>query len=92
MLKRIIISSLATATLLAGASPALAVDPPLAIYRTTFYSDSSHQTEIGHTQLRYCTYDYETNGAIFRLVGSSSSYHDDELIGYCNEGNFEPIF
>lgn len=92
MLKRIVISSLALATMLAGASPALAVDPPLAIYRTTFYSDSSHTTPVGHTQLRYCTYDYEINGAVFRLVGSSSSHSADELIGYCNEGNFEPIF
>jgi hypothetical protein len=77
--------------MLMGASPALAYDAPLGVYFTYYYSDSSHSTGIGHTRFQYCTYNFHANGAVYSVIGSSSAYHDDDLIGYCDEGNFEPV-
>lgn len=91
MLKRIAISSLALTTMLVGSSPALAYDPPLEVYFTYYYSDSSQSTGIGHTRFEYCTYNFNANGAVYSLIGSSSAYHTDDLIGYCDGGNFEPV-
>ncbi|MEA3010028.1 MAG: hypothetical protein QOJ91_1720 [Sphingomonadales bacterium] len=90
MLKRIVIGSLALANMLVGASPAFAYDPPLEVYFTYYYSDASHSTGVGHSHFEYCTFNGRTNGAVYSVVGSSSIYHDDNLIGYCEDGNFGP--
>jgi hypothetical protein len=74
-----------------GASPALAYAQPLEVYATYYYSESGHLNLIGRTRFEYCTYNFNANGAVYSLIGSSSAYQEDVLIGYCDEGNFEPV-
>ena len=92
MIKRMKIYALAAATLLVSASQAVAQPPGAAAYRTVYYNNAAHTTQVGQTLPWGCNYD-EINGdsVNYRLFGSTSPYQESELVGYCFEGNYNPI-
>ena len=92
MNKRLKIYSMIAATLLVSASQAGAQPPGAPAYRMTFYNNAAHQTQVGTRVPWGCNYDELTGDSVnYHQFGSSSSYHDEELVGYCFEGNYNPI-
>ena len=94
MIKQMKTLSLTLAAALLLASPAQAHFSGAPAYRTTFYNNANHDVEVGHIQpWGGCTYDEvtDTDTVNYRLFGSTSPYSTDELVGYCNQGSFEPI-
>jgi hypothetical protein len=82
-----ILSSIAVAAVLLSANPASAQSVNLA-YNTTLYSDSSHTTVVGHIVWNGCdAYNYPT----YRLFGTYSYYGVDEHVGYCVDGEMQPL-
>lgn len=82
-----IIGSLAVAAVLLSANPASAqsVNPA---YNTTLYSDASHTTQVGMIVWNGCdAYNYPT----YRLFGTYSYYGVDEPVGYCVDGDMQPL-
>lgn len=83
--KLILALSLAGA-LSATPGPALAYqgDP---IYNTRYYSDATYMVEVGFDQGNCTIY-----GAGYAShTGQATPYYQFELIGYCVNGNWEPI-
>lgn len=59
------------------------------VYFTYYYSDASHQTEVGQM-----TGDCGWNGGPsvqYSLSGQQTQYFEDVLAGYCGENGWEPI-
>ncbi|HEX6375601.1 MAG TPA: hypothetical protein VFZ91_07755 [Allosphingosinicella sp.] len=83
MRKRInLLSSIAVAIVFLGASPSSAQYDPGAIYDTTYYSDSSHQTAVGFLMWTECV----DGQAYYRLVGQQTSHQViDGPVGYCGD-------
>jgi len=84
-----ILSSIAVAAAFLGTGPANAQTGTPA-YHTVFYSDASHQTQVGSLAWVGCdNYD----NPIYRVVGTYTYYTEtgDEPIGYCSGGQMEPI-
>lgn len=94
MSTRFKIASLAAVMMLVSGSQANAHFAGTPAYRTTFYNNSNHDVEVGHIQpWGGCTYDEvtDTDFVNYRLFGSTSPYHTDELVGYCVYGDFTYI-
>ncbi|HEX8240342.1 MAG TPA: hypothetical protein VF574_11445 [Allosphingosinicella sp.] len=86
-----ILGSIAIAAVFLNASPAWANHEGIGVYRTTMYSDSSRTTVVGSIEFSYCTYYAESDGVQYHLEGTYTSYQQDELVGWCSEGNFGPV-
>lgn len=81
------LTMIAVASVFLSASPASAQYSNPA-YHTTFFSDSSHQTQVGYTIWTGCdAYNYPT----YRVVGTYTQHTEDELIGYCIDGEMNPL-
>jgi hypothetical protein len=92
MIMRMKIYAMAAATLLVSGSQAGAQPPGAPGYRTTFYNNAAHQTQVGVRMPWGCNYDEISGDSVnYRQFGSSSPYHDDELVGYCLEGAYNPV-
>jgi hypothetical protein len=91
MLKRIAVASFTLTALLAGPGIASAQPPGVPAYSTTYYSDASHSTVVGHLFWNGCDYYNDTDTPHYRLYGTQTSYHDDDLAGYCYGGEMYPI-
>jgi hypothetical protein len=82
-----ILSSIAVAAVFLSASPASAQQGTPA-YNTTLYSDATHQTQVGSIVWDGCDrYDFPH----YHLVGTYSQYGVDEQVGYCFEGEMQPL-
>ncbi len=84
-------SSIAVATVFLSASPAWADHEGVPVYRTYMYSDSSRTTVVGTIEFSYCTYYAQSDGVQYRLEGTYTYHQEDELIGYCSEGQLLPL-
>jgi hypothetical protein len=82
-----LLGSIVVATVLLSANPASAQNGNPA-YHTTFYSDSSHSTQVGYLIWSGCD---RWNNPQYELVDSYSYYTEDELIGYCVDGEMAPL-
>ena len=81
------LTSIAVAAVFLSAHPASAQYGTPA-YHTTFYSDSSHQNQVGYLIWTGCdAYDNPT----YRLVGTYTQHTEDEPIGYCYMGEMYPL-
>jgi len=89
MITRRKIYSLVAATLLVSASQAGTQPPGTPAYLTKFYNNAAHQTQVGMLMWNGCS---ETDEPHYRLVGIQTSYHEDELAGYCIDGQMSPIY
>ncbi len=86
--KRIrMISSIAVAAVFLSASPASAQQGTPA-YHTTLYSDGTHTTQVGSIFWVGCD---QWDNPYYRLSGSNSNYAVDELVGYCLDGDMQPL-
>lgn len=82
-----LLASIAVAAVFMAASPANAQSSNPA-YHTTFYSDASHTTQVGYLIWTGCdAYNFPT----YRLVGTYTYYTEDEPIGYCVDGDMQPL-
>ena len=73
-----ILSSIAIAAAFLTAAPASAQQ--YETYLTIYYSDATHQTEVGRRYWTGCNrYGYPT----YRLEGTATVYYEEELAGYC---------
>jgi hypothetical protein len=92
MITRMKIYAMAAATLLVSASQAGAQPDGAPAYRMTFYNNAAHQTQVGTRVPWGCDYDEFTGDVVnYRQFGSSSPYHDEELVGYCSGGAYNPV-
>ena len=83
-----ILSSIAVAAVFLGTSPASAQQQGIPAYLTTYYSDATYQTEVGHRYWSGCSYrGYPT----YHLEGTQTQYWQEELAGYCDPDR-EPIY
>ena len=83
--KRIkILCSIAVATVFLSASPASA---QTLVYNGKFFTDGTHTTQVGYTQWIGCDGDYP----ILRLVGTWTVYDEQEPVGYCDDGQMQPL-
>jgi hypothetical protein len=87
MISRLKIVSLAAATLLIGASQAWAQPEGTPAYRTDFYNNAAHDTLVGSISPIGC----DDDEVYYRLIGTQTSYSDQELVGYCSEGVYNPV-
>jgi len=93
MIARLKIVSLAVATAWLGASPAWAQPMGEPAYRTDYYNNAGHQTQVGEIFPIGCSYDEftEADTVNYRLIGTQTSYYDHELVGYCYQGEYTPV-
>lgn len=91
MTKRRILSSLAVAAVFLNASPAWADHEGVPVYRTYMYSDASKTTVVGTIEFQYCTYRWGSDGVQYALDGTYTYHQEDELIGWCSQGDFGPL-
>lgn len=74
------------------AGPVGAQPPGAPAYRTNYYNNASHDTLIGSIFPFGCTYDELMGDSVnYRRTGSTSPYSTNELVGYCLEGNYNPV-
>jgi hypothetical protein len=83
-----LICSIAVASVFVSLSPATAQSSNPA-YHTTFYSDAAHTNPVGSLWWDGCD---QWNNPHYRLSGTYTYYTEDELAGYCVDGEMEPIF
>jgi len=81
-------SSIAVASVFLSLSPASAQSSNPA-YHTYLFSDASHTTQVGDIYWVGCD---RWNNPLYRLSGTYTYYTEDELVGYCVDGQMEPIF
>lgn len=86
-----LLSSIAVAIVLLGASPASAQYEGQPVHHTDMYSDATHMTLVGTIDLDYCTYYGGVDGGQFSLQGTYTTYQVETLVGYCSHGSFYPI-
>jgi hypothetical protein len=93
MIDRLKIVSLLAATLLVGASQAWAQPMGEPAYRTDYYNNAAHDTLVGSIVPTGCTYDdlSEVDFVTYRLFGTQTNYPDMELVGYCYQGDYNPV-
>jgi hypothetical protein len=93
MIARLKIVSLLAATLLMGVSQAWAQPMGEPAYRTDYYNNAGHDTLVGTIFPNGCSYDdlSEVDIVNYRLVGSQTNYPDQELVGYCYQGEYNPV-
>jgi hypothetical protein len=92
MITRLKTFSMIAATLLVGASEIVAQPMGAPAYRTDYYNNAAHQTLVGSIIPTGCEYDeFGGDSVNYRLVGTQTSYPDQELVGYCSEGNYNPV-
>jgi hypothetical protein len=73
MAKRIkLLSSIAIATVFVAANPASAQYDGHYIWNTTYYSDSSHSTQVGELVWAYCL----QGQAAYTLRGTQTAYYE----------------
>lgn len=89
MIKRVKLLSLAIALVLVCASQAGAQQDVVPAYRTTFYSDATHQTVVGylHPDCRVFPFIYVQ----YYLEGTITYYTEDQFVGSCGPNGWEPI-
>ncbi|MEA3038271.1 MAG: hypothetical protein QOE79_784 [Sphingomonadales bacterium] len=80
--------SIAVASVFVSLSPASAQSSTPA-YHTTLYSDAAHTTPVGDIWWVGCD---RWNNPNYRLEGTYTYYTEDELVGYCVDGQMEWIF
>lgn len=85
------LGSMAVAAVFLSASPAWADHEGVPVYRTYMYSDSSKTTLVGTIEFRSCTYYAQSDGVQYALEGTYTNHQENELIGWCFEGNFGPV-
>lgn len=92
MIARMKIYALAATTLLVSASQAGAQPPGAEAYRTVYYNNAAHTTQVGQTLPWGCNWDPINGDSVnYRLFGSTSPYQVSELVGYCFEGEYGPL-
>ena len=93
MIARLKIASLLAATLLVAASQAWAQPMGQPAYRTDFYNNAAHDTLVGSIIPTGCSYDElsEVDIVNYRLFGTQTNYSDQELVGYCYQGEYNPV-
>jgi hypothetical protein len=93
MIARLKIVSLVVATMLVGASAAWAQPMGEPAYRTDYYNNAAHQTQVGEIFPIGCFYDdfTEADTVSYRLIGTQTSYPVQELVGYCYQGEYTPV-
>ena len=89
MIKRVKLLALAVVVVLMGASRIGAQQDEVPAYHTTFYSDATHQTEVGYLIPQCRTYPYVY--VQYYLVGTYTQYSEDEYVFSCGPGGAEPI-
>jgi hypothetical protein len=77
----------AAATLFLSSGPASA-QQGTPVYGTTYYSDATHQNQVGSLLWTGCD---DNDNPTFRRLGSSSVYQVTEQIGYCLDGQMQPL-
>jgi hypothetical protein len=82
-----ILGSIAVAAVFLSAQPASAQQGTPA-YNTTTYSDATHTTQVGYIYWVGCD---RWDIPYYQLSGSNSNYAVDELVGYCHNGQMEPL-
>jgi hypothetical protein len=93
MIARLKIVSLLAATLLVGASQAWAQPMGAPAYRTDYYNNAAHDTLVGTIFPNGCFYDEltEADTVSYRMVGTQTNYPDMKLVGYCYQGEYNPV-
>jgi hypothetical protein len=77
------LGSIAVVAVLMSASPATTEQGATPVYNSTFFSDSTHQTEVGYKKWSGCDW---ADQPLFELEGSYSQYEMTYFIGYCSGG------
>jgi len=93
MIARLKVVSLVVATVLVGASPAWAQLPGEPAYRTDYYNNAGHQTQVGEIFPIDCSYDEftEADTVVYQQIGTQTSYYDHVLVGYCYRDEYTPV-
>lgn len=92
MIAKFRIALLAVVILPVGASQAWAQPDGAPAYRTDYYNNAAHQTLVGSLTPFGCYYDEIGGDSVYyRLVGTQTSYSDQELVGYCSDGEYNPV-
>jgi hypothetical protein len=81
-----IFASIAVAAIMTSASPASAQQGTPA-YNTALYSDATYQTQVGYIVWDGC----DDDTPHYHLVGTYSRYGIDEHVGYCSNGQMQPL-
>ena len=82
-----LLASIAVATVFLSVNPASAQGANPA-YNTALYSDSSHTTQVGQIIWTGCdAYNFPT----YRLLGTYTTHAVDEHVGYCVDGEMQPL-
>ncbi|HEX8380965.1 MAG TPA: hypothetical protein VF619_10510 [Allosphingosinicella sp.] len=81
-------ASIAFGVLLLGAIPATAGGGGVAIYERTYYSDASHQTQVGSRYFRECRIGPGGDIVVYDKEGSQTAYYTQVLAGYCMDGEY----
>ncbi len=89
MIKRVKLLALVVVAVLVGASRTGAQQDEVPAYRTTFYSDATHQTAVGYLYPECRSYPYVY--VQYHLVGTYTSYTEDEYVFSCGGSGPEPI-
>lgn len=86
-MRRPYIFSALTAAVLCAASPGAAfVQQGEPVYNTIYYDDAGHGNMVGSLR-GSCT----IQGVRYRLIGQRTNFSEEELIGYCVDGDLQPV-
>jgi hypothetical protein len=80
--------SIAVAAVLLSANPAAAGGGGAPAYRTIYYSDATHQNQVGVSNFNYCLVRPWGDEVRYHLSGTQTIYYTRELVGYCMDGEY----
>jgi hypothetical protein len=82
------IGSAVLAILFLGAVPVNAGGGGVAVYERTYYSDASHQTQVGQSVFRECQVGPMGDVVVYDKIGTQTAYYTQQLAGYCMDGEY----
>jgi hypothetical protein len=82
------LGSAAIAVLFLSAIPATAGGGGAAIYERQYYSDASHQTQVGERNFRECQVGSAGDIVLYDQIGTQTAYYTQQLAGYCMDGEY----
>ena len=83
-----LLASIATAAILLSPNPAAAGGGGVPAYNTIYYSDGSHQAQVGTSFFNYCRVGPQGDEVVYQKQGTQTIYYTQELFGYCMDGEF----
>ncbi len=81
-----LLGSIAVSAVFLTASPAWADHQGVPVYHTTMYTDATRTTVAGAIFFEYCTYYSQSDGVKYGLAGTYTYHQENELVGYCSQG------